>query len=226
MRDGKGQSSFPLELPIDSSASRLSIEEDYFIRPQIPTADSTPARPSSTDLPASFALPLTRTRSSTPNAATPLRAGPSISVDNDSASIRSFVPTVSGGDDLEAMLSEMLGSDSRWGRMDQGNEDVDFWEGESESSDSGLDEEEEPGDDGLRPFCLRGLILEDKMIQWRSRRKHFFVLSSAGKPIYSRYGDDSVISGYMGVIQTILSFFEDSGDTLRCLSSPMPRPIV
>jgi hypothetical protein len=53
------------------------------------------------------------------------------------------------------------------------------------------------------------------MIRWRSRRKHFFVLSSAGKPIYSRYGDDSVISGYMGVIQTIISFFEDNGDTLR-----------
>jgi hypothetical protein len=40
-------------------------------------------------------------------------------------------------------------------------------------------------------------------------------LSSAGKPIYSRYGDDSIISEYMGVIQTIISFFEDNGDTLK-----------
>jgi vacuolar fusion protein MON1 len=55
------------------------------------------------------------------------------------------------------------------------------------------------------------------MIRWRSRRKHFFVLSSAGKPIYSRYGDDNIISGYMGVIQTIISFFEDNGDTLKYL---------
>ena len=53
------------------------------------------------------------------------------------------------------------------------------------------------------------------MIRWRSRRKHFFVLSSAGKPIYSRYGDDNIISGYMGVIQTIISFFEDNGDMLK-----------
>jgi vacuolar fusion protein MON1 len=59
------------------------------------------------------------------------------------------------------------------------------------------------------------LMAEDKMIRWRSRRKHFFVLSSAGKPIYSRYGDDSIISGYMGVIQAIVSFFEDNGDTLK-----------
>lgn len=59
------------------------------------------------------------------------------------------------------------------------------------------------------------LIEEEKVIRWRSRRKHFFVLSAAGKPIYSRYGDDSLISGYMGVIQAIISFFEDNGDTLK-----------
>jgi hypothetical protein len=53
------------------------------------------------------------------------------------------------------------------------------------------------------------------MIRWRGRRKHFFILSAAGKPIYSRYGDDAIISGYMGVIQTIISFFEDNGDMLR-----------
>jgi vacuolar fusion protein MON1 len=57
--------------------------------------------------------------------------------------------------------------------------------------------------------------VEDKMIRWRSRRKHFFILSSAGKPIYSRYGDDGIISGYMGVIQAIISFFEDNNDTLK-----------
>ena len=56
------------------------------------------------------------------------------------------------------------------------------------------------------------------MIRWRSRRKHFFVLSAAGKPIYSRYGDDNVVSGYMGVIQAIISFFEDNGDTLKSVS--------
>jgi hypothetical protein len=65
------------------------------------------------------------------------------------------------------------------------------------------------------------LITEDKMIRWRSRRKHFFILSSAGKPIYSRYGDDSIISGYMGVIQAIISFFEDNGDTLQYATSSL-----
>jgi hypothetical protein len=70
----------------------------------------------------------------------------------------------------------------------------------------------------LHPIVL---MIEDKMIRWRSRRKHFFILSSAGKPIYSRYGDDSIISGYMGVIQAIISFFEDNGDTLQYVTSPI-----
>ena len=41
------------------------------------------------------------------------------------------------------------------------------------------------------------------------------ILSAAGKPIYSRHGDDNLISGYIGVIQTIISFYEGAQDPLR-----------
>src|SRR6202035_1449759 len=112
--------------------SSLSIEEGYFARSSLPPTSS-PQHPSSPDLPASLALPVTRTRSSPPQSPVPLRGGPSVSVDDDSASIRSFVPTLAAGDDLEAMLSEMLGSDARW-RIEQGDEfDDDEWEGHSQS---------------------------------------------------------------------------------------------
>ena len=215
-KDGKTDTS-RLEVPTASAASQLpslSIEEDYFPLAQINT---TAPGLSNTELPASLALPLSRTRSSTaPNTPTFLRAGPSVSVDDDNASIRSFVPTLAAGDDLENMLSEMLGSETRW-RTD---EDIDVWEGQSEdddNTDSDLDENERL-DDGTLLFGVL-LMEEDKMIRWRSRRKHFFVLSAAGKPIYSRHGDDNVISGYMGVIQTIISFFEDNGDTLKLVHS-------
>ena len=140
-----------LEVPTVSAASRLpslSVEEDYFTLSEI---DTTAPGLSITDLPASLALPLSRTRSSTtPNTPTSLRAGPSIYVDDDSASIRSFVPTLAAGDDLENMLSEMLGSETRW-RMD---EDIDVWEGQSEDdddTDSDL-EDNEPQDDGTLLF--------------------------------------------------------------------------
>ncbi|KAF9157332.1 Vacuolar fusion protein mon1b [Actinomortierella ambigua] len=55
--------------------------------------------------------------------------------------------------------------------------------------------------------------------QWISHRKHFFILSSAGKPIYARYGDESRISSYMGVIQAIISFFADNDDSIRCINA-------
>ncbi|GJJ73285.1 vacuolar fusion protein MON1 [Entomortierella parvispora] len=54
---------------------------------------------------------------------------------------------------------------------------------------------------------------------WTAHRKHFFILSSAGKPIYARYGDESRISSYMGVIQALISFFADNEDSLRCINA-------
>jgi hypothetical protein len=133
-------------VPLQPRLSSLSIEEGYIARSQTPLTSS-PQHPSSPDLPASLALPLSRTRSSTPQSPVPLRGGPSVSVDDDSASIRSFVPTLAAGDDLEAMLSEMLGSDARW-RIEQ-DDDLDVWDGQSDDdSDSDLDSNDENEDEG------------------------------------------------------------------------------
>ncbi|TPX36200.1 hypothetical protein SmJEL517_g01497 [Synchytrium microbalum] len=55
--------------------------------------------------------------------------------------------------------------------------------------------------------------------RWIARKKHFFVLSSAGKPIYTRYGDESKLSSYMGVIQAIVSFIASEDDTLKCINA-------
>ena len=153
--DGGTKGVSPPEIT-QSAASRLaslSLNEDYFNQPQSTPASESgeggPPRPASPDLPASLALPLARTRSSTPQSPVPLRAGPSVSVDDDSASIRSFVPTLTAGEDLEAMLSEMLGSDTRW-RMEHGEEEIDVWEGESEGDEgiSDVDSVGEPEDPG------------------------------------------------------------------------------
>ncbi|KAK6458971.1 trafficking protein Mon1-domain-containing protein [Scheffersomyces xylosifermentans] len=40
--------------------------------------------------------------------------------------------------------------------------------------------------------------------------KHFFILSSAGKPVFSMHGADDIIMGYMGIITTIVSTFEEN----------------
>lgn len=45
---------------------------------------------------------------------------------------------------------------------------------------------------------------------FHGKLKHFFILSSAGKPIYSLNGSDDVILGYMGLITTIVSTFAEN----------------
>ena len=68
--------------------------------------------------------------------------------------------------------------------------------------------------------------LEELLNHWKSKRKHFLILSSAGKPIYNRHGDDNLISGYIGVIQTIISFYEGAKDQLKSFTAGGARFVV
>lgn len=52
---------------------------------------------------------------------------------------------------------------------------------------------------------------------WRSKRKHVFVLSEAGKPIYSRYGSVEALSTTMGVMTALVSFVRSAGDAIRAI---------
>jgi hypothetical protein len=56
---------------------------------------------------------------------------------------------------------------------------------------------------------------DDSSPSWRKHKKHFFILSNAGKPIYSRYGDEHKLAGFSATLQAIMSFIENSGDTIR-----------
>ena len=64
------------------------------------------------------------------------------------------------------------------------------------------------------------------MTAWREKRKHYLILSAAGKPIYNRHGSDNLISGYIGVIQTIISYYEGSDDQLKCFTAGGARFVV
>jgi hypothetical protein len=56
--------------------------------------------------------------------------------------------------------------------------------------------------------------------------KHYLILSSAGKPIYSRHGDQNLINGYIGIIQTIISFFQGAKDPLLGFTAGGTRFVV
>eukprot|EP00061_Rhincodon_typus_P006961 g28127.t1 len=52
---------------------------------------------------------------------------------------------------------------------------------------------------------------------WRQHRKHIFVFSDAGKPIYSRYGTEESLSSIMGVMVALVSFIEASKNVIKSI---------
>lgn len=52
---------------------------------------------------------------------------------------------------------------------------------------------------------------------WRSHKKHIFVLSEAGKPIYTRYGTEEALSSTMGVMMALVSFVEAEKNIIRSI---------
>ncbi|KAL9058267.1 MAG: hypothetical protein Q9162_001866 [Coniocarpon cinnabarinum] len=75
----------------------------------------------------------------------------------------------------------------------------------------------------LDDLKTQGNTEESLMLAWSLKLKHFFILSSAGKPIWSRHGDDELISNSIGVIQTIISFYQDAKDTLKSFATSSGR---
>uniref|UniRef100_A0A8C5RVJ3 Vacuolar fusion protein MON1 homolog n=1 Tax=Laticauda laticaudata TaxID=8630 RepID=A0A8C5RVJ3_LATLA len=77
----------------------------------------------------------------------------------------------------------------------------------------------EPSPQGSRrDSVLSGKEEEDiTMEAWRMHQKHIFVLSEAGKPIYSRYGCEEALSTTMGVMMALVSFVEAEKNAIRSI---------
>ncbi|KAL1892527.1 Vacuolar fusion protein mon1 [Sporothrix stenoceras] len=67
---------------------------------------------------------------------------------------------------------------------------------------------------------------EVRLAAWKAKLKHYMILSSAGKPIWSRHGDLSLINSYMGVIQTIISFYEGADNPLQGFTAGNARFVI
>ncbi|CAI0397862.1 unnamed protein product [Linum tenue] len=66
---------------------------------------------------------------------------------------------------------------------------------------------------------------DDASISWRKRKKHFFILSNSGKPIYSRYGDEHKLAGFSATLQAIISFVENGGDRVKYVKAGMHQVV-
>jgi len=64
-------------------------------------------------------------------------------------------------------------------------------------------------EDAGAKYQRRHLDEDPQHPNWPLHKKHIFVLSCAGKPIYSRYGDEGKLAGLCGVLSGIISFVKD-----------------
>ncbi|GFG32545.1 hypothetical protein Cfor_09047 [Coptotermes formosanus] len=66
-----------------------------------------------------------------------------------------------------------------------------------------------------------GSLTEEEGCQnpdWKERKKHVFILSAAGKPIYSRwYGNEDKLVTIFGVMQALVSVVQTNQDTIRSI---------
>ncbi|KAK8226165.1 trafficking protein Mon1-domain-containing protein [Phyllosticta capitalensis] len=144
----------------------------------------------------------------------------------DTASLRSYAPTLEAGAEVESILGEVMAEQENvaWKAMAHPAAGIDAQAlfPEDPALRAAFDREFEDMDD----FAADGSNEEALVLQWRSKLKHYLILSSAGKPIYSRHGDDQLIANSIGVVQTIISFYQDAQDTLRGFTAGGVRFVV
>ncbi|XP_061398217.1 vacuolar fusion protein MON1 homolog A [Musca vetustissima] len=54
---------------------------------------------------------------------------------------------------------------------------------------------------------------------WKGQKKHIFILSEAGKPIYSLHGNEDKLAILFGIIQALVSFVENSQDDITSIKA-------
>lgn len=156
----------------------------------------------------------------------------------DSASIRSSVQNGDIGD-VEAMFMDFVNTTPA-GPADTTSllhypefpaDDVNDEEFLSEFDSIGELDEQAGNEGESTNWCLTtvqptNFKLDLLLQRWKAKQKHFLILSAAGKPIWTRHGDSGLISTYVGIIQTIISFYEDANDRLRGFSAGDTRFVI
>lgn len=146
----------------------------------------------------------------TPGSAMP---GHDRDVADDSVSVMSFAPTLRPPADLASLVAGEMNRKSRaWAMLRSQSATVQPFQMAHLYATDGLGRFESEFDE-IPPE--EALSDEARLVLWRSKLKHYMILSSAGKPIWSRHGDLGLINSSMGVVQTIISFYEGMKNPLQ-----------
>ena len=146
---------------------------------------------------------------------------------DDSMSIMSFAATLRPPGDLASLVAGELNRKSRaWALLRSQSANVPpFEKVKLDTSANGLANFEREFDD-IPDESAQDIKDDERVSLWKSKLKHYMILSSAGKPIWSRHGDLSLINSYMGVVQTIISFYEGAKNPLQGFTAGNVRFVV
>ncbi|KAK2956227.1 putative Vacuolar fusion protein MON1 like protein [Blattamonas nauphoetae] len=59
--------------------------------------------------------------------------------------------------------------------------------------------------------------------KWQLRKKHFFIMTNAAKPIFSRYGDENALAPFFCIMQALVSFSNERKDAIRSIEAGSHR---
>ena len=135
---------------------------------------------------------------------------------DDSASLKSYAPTLDARLDGESVLGDVAEDHESpaWKALSAQIEQHDPFSSLPDEDDFTSWQIQREFDD-VGELNATGSNESELLDAWRMKLKHFFILSASGKPIYSRHGDDQLIGHYIGVAQTLISFYEEDNDPLH-----------
>lgn len=74
-------------------------------------------------------------------------------------------------------------------------------------------------EDKLMSTTLQNTTQHSENLAWSNRDKHVFILSTAGKPIYSLYGDEHKLASIFGVMQALVSVVQSQQDQIKSIEA-------
>ncbi|SPN96988.1 probable Vacuolar fusion protein MON1 [Cephalotrichum gorgonifer] len=145
---------------------------------------------------------------------------------DDGVSVMSIAPTARAPGDIASLLvGEFHRKSPAWSLLRaQSAATPPFDPAKFDTSDPLADFQQEF--DAIPESGQKGLNDGDRLRLWKSKLKHYMILSSSGKPIYSRHGDLGLINSSMGVVQTIISFYEEAKDPLYGFTAGDSRFVI
>ncbi|TQS31834.1 hypothetical protein Golomagni_07871, partial [Golovinomyces magnicellulatus] len=145
---------------------------------------------------------------------------------DDGASIASIAPTMRQAADMTSLfVGDLSRRSMAWNMLRSQSGVVPPFERDANILDGRLEQFEKEFE-AIPEEASESCTDERRLGLWKSKLKHYMILSSAGKPIWSRHGDMALINSSIGVVQTIISFYEGAKNPLQAFTAGNTRFVI